>query len=276
MSLALLAGKGQLPVLVHRACAAGGDAPLVIELEGVPSDLDREVVTERFRLETIGSLIARLEARGVRRLCLAGAVRRMPIDPALIDVATMPLVPRLTAALSQGDDGALRCVLALFEEAGIAIVGADELVPGLLPAAGWLGAVPPGGPGPELAADAARAARCVSALGALDIGQACVVSRGQVLAVETLPGTDWMLHSLAAGHDGAPGGVLYKAPKPGQDRRVDLPAIGPATVRLAAEAGLSGIVLAQGGVMVLGAQETGREAADLGLFIWVRDGKDGS
>jgi DUF1009 family protein len=40
------------------------------------------------------------------------------------------------------------------------------------------------------------------------------------------------------------GGVLVKAPKPQQDRRFDLPSIGPATAEGAAKAGLSGIAVA--------------------------------
>ena len=45
-------------------------------------------------------------------------------------------------------------------------------------------------------------------------------------------------------------GVLVKAPKPGQDRRFDLPAIGPRTVEEAARAGLAGIAVVAGGTIV--------------------------
>ncbi|MHA1128546.1 MAG: UDP-2,3-diacylglucosamine diphosphatase LpxI domain-containing protein, partial [Alphaproteobacteria bacterium] len=65
-------------------------------------------------------------------------------------------------------------------------------------------------------------------------------------------------------------GVLSKAPKLDQDLRVDLPAIGPDTVRNAAKAGLAGIVISAGGVMVLDRETTISEADRLGLFLWVR------
>jgi DUF1009 family protein len=125
-----------------------------------------------------------------------------------------------------------------------------------------------------------------------------------VIAVEAQPGTDWMLASLlardhvpaetgglfddpfgvAADMLGGPardprprrdpvlpaGGLLYKAPKPGQDRRIDLPAIGPETVRRAAAAGLEGIVVEAGGVMILDRDETIAAADRAGLFLWVR------
>ena len=64
--------------------------------------------------------------------------------------------------------------------------------------------------------------------------------------------------------------MLYKAPKPGQDWRADLPAIGVETVRKAAEAGLAGVVIAAGGVIVLDRDAVIREADARGLFLWAR------
>jgi DUF1009 family protein len=55
---------------------------------------------------------------------------------------------------------------------------------------------------------------------------------------------------------------------PQQDRRMDLPASGPSTMRAAAAAGLSGVCFAQGGVLLLGRDETAAEADRLGLALW--------
>jgi len=293
--LALIAGQGGLPGIVLKRRP---DA-MVCELEGHPSGL---VPNPRvFRIEQMGSFLADLKSAGVTEVCLAGRVGRPRLDPAAIDPATVPLVPRMMAALAEGDDAALRAVLGFFEEAGFAIRAAHEIVPDLLPVEGVLGQTVPGtGAGRDIA----RAASAHSALGAADIGQALVVAEGQVIAVEAQPGTDWMLTSLlardvvpaatgglfddpfgiAADIMGGParhprprrdpvlpkGGILYKAPKPGQDRRVDLPAIGPETVRRAADAGLDGIVIEAGGVMVLDPAEAIAAADRAGLFLWVR------
>lgn len=260
--LALIAGQGALPAILarHRPGA------LIREMEMFPSGLPG---AESFRLETLGTLLDELSARGVEEVCFAGAVRRPPVDPARIDAATMPLLPRIMAALGAGDDAALRVVLEIFGEHGFRIVGAHEIAPELIPEPGCMGAREPGD---RDAADAERAAEIHGALAAADIGQACVVAAGQALAVETFGGTDWMLATLAGDRrpDGPSGGVLYKAPKAGQDRRIDLPAIGAETVRGAASAGLSGIVIAAGGVMVLGTDEVIAAADAAGLFLWVR------
>ena len=122
--------------------------------------------------------------------------------------------------------------------------------------------------------DAARAAEIVAALGSVDVGQAAVVARGVCLGVEAVAGTDALLASVAALPAAlrAPGraGLLMKAPKPGQDRRVDLPALGPDTVDGAARAGLAGIAFEAGGVMLLDRAAAVARADETGLFLWAR------
>ncbi|MBI1418018.1 MAG: DUF1009 domain-containing protein [Limimaricola sp.] len=262
--LALVAGTGELPAaLVARLTEAGEDV-LICQPEGVAPELPASMPRLTFRLETLGSLIAALQNRGVGRVCMAGAVRRPVIDPALIDPATAPLLPRLTAALGQGDDGALRALIGIFEEAGLQVVAAHQIAPDLLPQTGIHTRATPD--------DAARAGAAlgeatVAEMGRADLGQACVIGADRVIAREDEAGTDAMLATLGAV---PPGAVLFKAPKPGQDRRADLPVIGPETARAAARAGLAGIVIEAGGVMVMNLAEVIEILNAAGLFLWVR------
>ncbi|MCV6585124.1 MAG: UDP-2,3-diacylglucosamine diphosphatase LpxI [Marinibacterium sp.] len=259
--LALFAGQGGLPGAV---LARLPEPPLVFSLSDfLPDGLDPDLT---FRIEHLGSVLGELKARGVTDVCFAGAVSRPPIDPAQIDPATFPLVPVLQQAMASGDDGALRGVIAVFEQAGFAVRGVDDIAPDLLPAPGVL----TGTPGDGHRRDAARGAAIVAAMGAADIGQACAVHRGQAIAVEGIFGTDWMLDTLSARPDDG-GGLLFKAPKPAQDRRMDLPTVGPATVAAVARAGLDGIVIAAGGVIVLDQAAVIAACDEAGLFFWVHD-----
>ena len=65
-------------------------------------------------------------------------------------------------------------------------------------------------------------------------------------------------------------GVFYKAAKPGQDRRIDLPTIGPETLRGVAAAGLAGMAFEAGSVICLDLPEMQRLAGELDLFLWAR------
>lgn len=260
--IAIIAGTGALPVeLVSQLKTR----PLICALEGsLPDQLDPEIT---FRIEKFGSFLSRLKAAGVTKVCLAGAVTRPNIDPSAIDAETMPLVPVIQAAIGVGDDGALRAIMQIFEQTGFEIVAAQDIAPDLLMPDGVMTQVQPG----EIdKADAARGTVILNAMSAVDVGQACAVRNGQAIGVETIFGTDHMLSILTHRPDGQ-GGVLVKAPKKGQDRRADLPTIGPKTVQDVADAGLSGIVLSAGGVIVLSRDEVIAECDRLGLFLWLRN-----
>lgn len=259
--IVVIAGQGALPEVVVRAL---GDRPhQIYALEGfAPETLAATPV----RIEHVGSFIAQLVAQGADQICFAGRVARPPLDPSAIDAATMPLVPRMMQALGAGDDAALRTLLSFFEEAGITPVAAQDLVPDLVLPAG----VVCGTPSPRDTKDLARARAVHAALSGADVGQGVVVAAGQVLAVEALPGTDWMLRSLRdQGYARPDGGLFFKAPKIGQDRRVDLPTIGVATIKGVAAAGLSGLVIEADGVLVLDQPAVLEAAQEAGLFLWV-------
>ncbi len=261
--LALIAGSGGLPVAL---VAALPERPLICALDGyAPTGV---IPDQTFRVERLALFLRWLENQGVTEVCFAGAVQRPRLDPALFDPQTATMVPRLLAAMGQGDDATLREVLAIFAEAGFALKGVAEIAPHLVPGPGvFAGAVTA-----QDETDATRAAAIVQALGAVDVGQGCVLAGGLCLAVEALPGTDAMLAFVAQ----IPAslrparGLFYKAPKPTQDRRIDLPTLGVQTVRNAAAAGLGGICWQAGGVICLDLPAMQAEAAAHGLFLWAR------
>jgi DUF1009 family protein len=265
--LALIFGQGALPGMIVRNTSY---PPVIAALEQFPP---RSLAVDlTFRLETLGTFLKALKERGVLQVCFAGAIRRPKIDPEQIDAATRPLVAQISGALSGGDDAAFRIVIDIFEQAGFEVVGFTQLVPELLPPGGVLSIRQPG---EQERRDEARAQSVLAGLSALDMGQGCVVASGHVLAVEAFGGTRWMLSSLSSDRptDWPEGGLLYKSPKEGQERRVDLPAIGPETMGQAAQAGLTGVAIVQGGVIALDLPKIITEADRLGLFLWVCEAK---
>lgn len=260
MTLALIAGRGDLPALV----ASGAEtAPLVCGYEGISlSGIEADLT---FRLGTLGSLLLDLGSRGITEVCFAGALDRPALDPSKLDAQTAPLVPVFMEALQSGDDGALRVVLDLFEKAGFEVLGAHEIVPDLLARGGVYGTHEPDA---QIRTDAAAAARHILEMSPQDKGQACVAAGGRVIAMEDTRGTDAMLAALAQ----KSGGILFKGPKAGQTRKIDLPTVGPQTLHAAQRAGLRGVVVDAGDVLVLHSKTCAALADELGLVFWARTG----
>ncbi len=261
--LALIAGRGALPAaLVDRL----PERPMICSLQGFQPE--GVAVDKVFRLEKLGSVLKSLRREGVTEICFAGGINRPSINPLALDLATLAYVPTIKRALAASDDGALRAAMAVIEEAGFAVRAAHEIAPDLIPPAGIPTRAKPTDKDQK---DAARGQAVIDALASGDIGQACAVWKGQALALEGIYGTDWMLETLRNRPDGGQGGLLFKAPKPHQDRRADLPIIGPDTVDAVAAAGLTGIVLEAGGVMVLFRDRVIAACDAAGLYLWVRE-----
>ncbi|MGN7753572.1 LpxI family protein [Sinorhizobium sp. 22678] len=269
--LAIIAGAGTLPHHVAEAARFQGEDPFIIALS-------READTDWTGFDhvvcAIGDFAAisrTFETEGIDRVVLSGAVRRRPewrdIRPTLKTLAKVPRVFR--TLISGGDDAVLRMVIELIEASGAHVIGAHEVVPGLLADTGPLGAhVPTDEDRRDIEAGIAAA----NALGALDVGQGAVAVGGRVVALEGAEGTDAMLARVAdLRKDGRISnrrrGVLVKLCKPQQDERADLPSIGPSTVAGAHAAGLAGIALEAGRALVLDRARLVEEADRSGLFV---------
>ena len=270
--LAIIAGRGALPRRIAERRAAAGLPYLLVIFQDCLEPWMAEHPHQHHEFERAGRLFRALRAAGATHVVFAGAMNRPRLRPWRADLRALALLARAVALLRHGDDAMLRGFAAVFEAEGLAMLGPHEIL-------GGQAMVPPGAlgaraPGADDRRDAARAARIVAALGPLDVGQGAVVARGLCLAVEAIEGTDLMLARIAELPPDRraaalpPAGVLYKGPKPGQDRRLDTPAIGPRTVLGAARAGLNGVVVAAGETVLIEPAAT-REAADAAaLFVY--------
>ncbi|MDD2862841.1 MAG: LpxI family protein, partial [Acidiphilium sp.] len=149
-------------------------------------------------------------------------------------------------------------------EEGFRVLGAHEVMAEVLAPIGLLTRV---GPDAAALADIGRGVGVLRALGVADVGQACVVQQGIVLAVEAVEGTDAMLGRAAGLARPGPGGVLVKLVKPGQDRRADLPTLGPDTVARARAAGLRGVAFEAEGAILIERAAMVTAANEGGLFL---------
>ena len=218
----------------------------------------------------IGKMFFALDQHGCDDLVIIGGVTRPDFSNFRLDLGAIKTLPFILSLGKGGDDHVLSRVVRFFEEKGYRVHGAGDVAPELLAAEGVLGHKRPSA---EDRADIETGIRVVRELGRLDVGQAAVVANGYVLAVEAAEGTDAMLTRCAelraAGKAGRrnPAGVMVKAPKPGQEERIDLPTIGPETVKNAAEAGLAGIAVAAGHVLMAERAATIKAADAQGLFV---------
>jgi hypothetical protein len=263
--LGLIAGSGPLPFEVARAARARNLSLAIAAIEdNADPAIEREASVSFAWLNAgeLGKLIEFLRGAGSSEVILAGAVskRALLADPTRLrpDARALALLGRLAG---RGDDAILRAVADELAREGLPVIESTRYLESRMTRRGLIA-----GPEPDAAlrADFALGLRVIASLGPHDVGQACVVRHGTVLAVEALEGTDRMVRRAAEFGAGA---VLVKAAKRDQDMRFDVPVIGPTTLEVASDCRLRGIGLEVGRTLVLEPERTVLLAERAGVSI---------
>ncbi|MFC7290496.1 LpxI family protein [Hirschia litorea] len=253
--LGIIAGSGNLPLALATHAANEGRDVFIVGIEGfAETSLLDKFKHSVISIGEVGRQISSLKQAGVEEVCFAGIVKRPDFKSLKLDSKGVLLLPKVIRAASQGDDALLRVLVSTLEKVGFKVVGADEVLGSLLAPKGALGKFSPSSKDIE---DIDKAADIAAQIGKLDIGQGAVVCDGLVLAVEAQEGTDLMLQRCAELPDNLlgtvkhPKGVLVKRPKPGQERRIDLPTIGLKTLEGIKNANLAGIAVEAHAALIL-------------------------
>jgi DUF1009 family protein len=263
--LGIIAGGGPLPAKLAAAARAAGRGVYIVGLDGFadPATL-APWPHEMRRLGAASRIIAALRENGCQDLVMIGPVRRPSLLDLRPDAEGAKLLARVGRAAFAGDDGLLAAVIRVLTEEGFRVIGMQDIMREAVAPAGVLTRTQPDA---QAMTDVARGIHVARLLGTADVGQACVVQQGLVLAVEAIEGTDAMLTRAGGLQRDGIGGVLVKLVKPGQDKRADLPTIGPDTVRNAAAAGLRGLAF-EANATILAERDACLAAADAaGLFL---------
>jgi DUF1009 family protein len=269
--LALVAGSGDYPLKVAHAARAQGRELYVVALSGAADIGDFAGFEGReYRLGQLGAFMDEVKRRRISDIVMIGALPRPSFGALAPELSTLKYLPHFARAFKGGDDHLLRGVVSFFEGQGLVVRGAAEIAPEIVASSGPMGRTMPTAPAMEAAE---RGFALLDALSPFDIGQAAVIADHRVVAVEAAEGTDAMLERVAAMvksgrlRIGKGDGVLVKAPKRNQDLRVDMPAVGVDTVTRAVEAGLSGIAVRTGAVLVGDRATLAARADAAGLFV---------
>ncbi|WP_182084540.1 UDP-2,3-diacylglucosamine diphosphatase LpxI [Aureimonas sp. ME7] len=268
--IGIIAGGGELPHLVVAAARSAGYAPFVVAIaDGRNADWGVSPVSSLPWSKT-GEVFPLLARRGIRHVVFCGTISARPDYRSLTpSLRTLRLLPEILKMLRGGDDSLLRGVASLFERRGIEVLPVQAVLRDALMPHGVLTRRTPTDTerlAVERAADAARQ------IGRMDIGQAVVASADRVIAVEGIEGTSAMLRRVAELRQAKRIGqreacVLFKAFKPQQDERFDLPSIGHETVLQATEAGLAGVGLTAGRSLLIDPARIVDDADRAGLFV---------
>ncbi len=278
-TVAIICGGGAFPEAVVTSILRQGRPVYLFLLRGFAESALERYPHEWVRLGSLASYVGARKKHGLRDIVFIGSLIRPKLSQVGLDWRSLILLPRIAGMYLGGDNKLLTGVASIFEENGFRLRGAHEVAPDILMPEGTLTRTKPSASEME---DIRFGFDFIRAIGPFDVGQATVVAGQRIVAVEAAEGTSLMLERVAELrkigrlNTAKRVGVLVKAPKPGQDLRIDLPAIGVNTIREVSAAGLSGIAVVAGGSIVADNTAFVAAADDAGLFVVAlpADGKD--
>ena len=244
--LALIAGNGVFPVLVARGARACGVAVIAVAHRGEtdPAIEDEVDACTWVKVGELGRTLRTFVAAGCDHAVMAGGIgKAQALRSVRPDWRGAAFLLRMRTLQ---DDRLLRGIEEEIEKEGIRVVASTKYLPDLVPSAGPLTRKKPSA---SEARDIEFGRSVLAATGPFEIGQTVVVKDGLVFALEAVEGTD---AAIRRGAELARGGaVVVKAAKPGQDLRFDVPAIGPETIALMQEVGVSVLAIEAGRTIIL-------------------------
>ncbi|HAM41392.1 MAG TPA: DUF1009 domain-containing protein [Candidatus Omnitrophica bacterium] len=233
-SCAIIAGAGSFPIQVAQEARRQGLRVAVIGLKGWadPALAQHADSYEELSVGQLTALIERLKTHHIRQAIMAGKVTKGVLFDSRVqlDGETLGLLGRLKDFSVNSLLGAIAQRLA---REGITLLDSSTFLgEALCPE----GALTRSRPSDEEQEDIRVGVEVARQIASLDIGQTVVVKRKVVVALEAMEGTDAVIQR--AGQVAGRGCVVVKMASPKQDRRFDLPVLGPQTIAVAAAAGV--------------------------------------
>jgi DUF1009 family protein len=262
--LGVIAGNGMMPVEAIKYFIRNNIPIFVVGLE--PFCIAEEIAKAPHifvKIGEIGKLLKAFRDNDVEDIIFAGGIDRPSLKELIPDWEGVKIVAKL-AMKKKSDDNLFRAVIDEIERRGFRIIGIQDVIPEMLCGENIYTKTKPT---KDDLNDIERGWTVAKAIGAVDVGQAVVVQDGLILAMEAIEGTNLMLERAASLRRGKKKLIMVKVLKPGQEMRVDLPAIGLQTVELFIKYGIAGIAVEAGCSLFIEKDAVIKKANENGIFI---------
>ncbi len=224
----LIAGNGQLPLILGREANKRGYELVVLAIKGETSSLIKNFASSILWVEPgeLKKSFSFFLKEGVKEIVMIGQVKHQTIFKKRVDSSLKKILSLLP---DKRTNSILGKITEEIEKRGIKVLPSSYFLSCLFPPSGLLTERKIS---EEERKDIELGRKVGMAIAGADIGQTVVVKNGVVLSVEAIEGTDETIKRAAKFTDGI---VVVKVPRPEQDDRFDMPIVGLQTIKVMAE-----------------------------------------
>jgi DUF1009 family protein len=263
MQIGIIAGTGELPVIIAKDARERGYKVITVALENLAS-LEMDSVSDEIRWVNpgkFGELIDTLKKYQIKEAIMAGKVSKSLLYKSKL-TPDLRAVKLLFSIKDKSDDAILTAITMELAGEGIEIMDTTKFSPHLLTPGGCLTRKKPD---EEQWKDIEFGWKIAREIGKLDIGQTVVIKGKAVMAIEAIEGTDEAI--LRGGKWAGDGAVVVKVSKPQQDMRLDVPTIGLDTLKSMEKVNAKVLALEAHRSIIVGRETVIKEAESAGIVI---------
>lgn len=263
--IGIIAGQGLLPKIVHDECIKKGIRSKLIGLEGeINEKIFQNTNYDLFKPHYISQIFKYLKQNNLTRIIIAGRVSRGNLSKLIFDRVGIKVFTEIVKS-GFNDSNIYSTIIKFIERNGFKIISPNEIIEDILAQKGNMTNI---SINRQIKADIKKGVTILKGIISYDIGQALIINNGLVLGVEAAEGTNKLINRCAKYRNINSSGVLIKLCKPHQDKRVDLPCIGPDTVKNIAKHAYKGIVVEAKKSIILASKDTIKLAVENKIFIY--------
>ena len=253
--LGIIAGAGELPVLLAQAAIERGRTPCVIQVTRTPSEHLSRIAPETYSygVGQLQKMTRTLLDSGIKEVALIGKVHKgILLRPFQVDRVAAKI---LATTRQKGAVAIVTAIIDYLESNGLRVIEQHQFLQHLLPSPGVLTERQPT---ESQWTDSQYAIHLARQIADLNIGQTVVVKDGIPVAIEAIEDTNEAIRR--GGRLGNKGIVVGKAASASHDFRVDVPTVGTETLTVLHEARASVLAIEANRTFILDRTELCRQA----------------
>lgn len=203
-----------------------------------------------------------LNRNSIDEIVLIGKISRPDLSKFKLDGVIDQYLTKLVGAYKKGDGNILNIIISIFNEKGFKIVPISDLTSNFSFNKDSKNKIFNTNTSDQ--SDIDKALKILEDLSKYDNAQSMVLDNGFILAIEAAEGTDEMLDKVynykkKIGLQKKSSGIFVKLPKSSQSLKVDLPVIGPKTIKLLKKAKINSIAVSRKSTLINNLDKTLKE-----------------
>ncbi|ADE30287.1 LpxI family protein [Rickettsia prowazekii] len=264
-NLGMIAGRGSLPHLI--ACnyiKQGGKCYIAAIKDETNIEQIKEFEYKIFKIGMVGEAIRYFQDHNVENIIFIGGINRPNFKNLAVDKIGRLLLFKIVEQKIRGDDSLLKIVANFFESYGFKVISSNQIYQNQQCNSNIITNTTITNSDKN---DIELGIKVLNHLSLFDIAQSVIVKNGYILGIEAAEGTDNLIVRCADLRKKSHGGILVKIPKLGQDNRLDMPTIGPNTIKNLAKYNYQGLAIQKNNVIIVEEELTIKLANKHKIFI---------